>query len=64
MTSLGKVSSSTFCSDDLPPRLEQGASTMSQEIRTRVDEVWSSLRDIDGVSTPMSDDLYEHIVAL
>lgn len=64
VTSVEKVSASTFCSDDLPPMWTCDASTMSEELRTRVDEVWSSLKEIAGESQAMSDDLYEHIVAL
>lgn len=64
VTSVEKVSASTFCSDDLPPMWTWDASTMSEELQLRVDVVWSSLKEVDGESEAMSDDLYEHIVAL
>ena len=57
------ISASTLCSDDLPERHIDGSSTMSAEIFDRIDKVWTALQSIDGESEPMSDDLYEHIVA-
>ena len=64
VTSNDEICASTFCSDDLPESPVGVSDTMSRELFQRVDKVWTSLLDVDGESTPMSDDLYEHIVAL
>ena len=57
------ISDCTVCSDDLPEKHVAGEEKMSNEIFVKLDKVWTALQTIGGVSKPMDDDLYEHIVA-
>ncbi|KAK7106033.1 uncharacterized protein [Littorina saxatilis] len=61
---LDKISDITLCADDMPGNTLEGSSIMDEQVLQKVDKVWTALRNVDGYSKPMDEDLYEHIVAL
>ena len=58
------ISAVTFCSDDLPQKDKSFPDALDQNSIRSLEQVWKALKAVDGQSVPMSEDRYEHIVAL
>ncbi|XP_070202201.1 uncharacterized protein [Littorina saxatilis] len=57
------ISKMTLCSDDLPKRNVTAEDKMDKDLYQKVDRVLDALRNIEGPSETMSDELYEKLVA-
>ncbi|XP_070202242.1 uncharacterized protein [Littorina saxatilis] len=57
------ISKITLCLDDLPKRNVTAEDEMDKDLYQKVDRVLAALRNIEGPSEKMSDELYEKIVA-